>query len=66
MMGCWFCRGDENTPTEGGWYFSWEWDANVHINCLMKTLRDDPYHPEAEVMQREFLITKEDVEDYFK
>lgn len=47
--GCWFCHtADEEMA------FSCEFDTYLHLKCLKKALEDDPVHPEAIIIKREF------------
>lgn len=62
MIDCWYCNSEEDLS--GGWYFSCEWDCDVHYDCLMKVLKADPNDMEAEIMKREFNITDKMVADY--
>lgn len=43
--GCWFCytRSDDMT-------FDTEFDTFLHINCLKNQLKENPNHPEAQIM----------------
>jgi len=50
--GCWFCNSQE----DGVWLFSREWDAYVHKECLLETLKRDPEDQEALIMAHEFGI----------
>lgn len=55
--GCWFCYTDD-----GEMYFTTEWDAWFHMDCLQKELNSDHYNPEAEIIASEFdipYVTKE-------
>lgn len=47
--GCWFCgrRGEEV-------YFSMEFDSFLHIECLLKTKREDLDGRETDIIFREF------------
>lgn len=47
--GCWFCYTDE-----GQMAFSTEFDTWLHLECLNEALEDDPKHPEALIIKREF------------
>lgn len=37
--------------------FTWEFDANIHIACLLKALEKDPEDWEAQIIAREFEIS---------
>jgi len=42
--GCWYCDDDE-----GPMYFCWEFDTNLHLECLKKELKwkeDNPFDRE--------------------
>lgn len=51
--GCWFCHTDSDVDEEG-MAFSCEFDTYFHMKCLKKALVDDPQHPEALIIEREF------------
>lgn len=42
--GCWICEEDECDA------FDMEWDTYVHLECVRKTLAEDPDHPEVSLM----------------
>lgn len=48
--GCWFCDRTDGDD----WAFSFEWDTPVHLSCVKKVLKQDPYHQEAVLMAKEF------------
>lgn len=54
--GCWFCETDDN---KGGWAFSSEFDAYVHVQCL-RTAARCPDDPEAAIMAKELGIEPEE------
>lgn len=47
--GCWFCSRKTDDM-----YFTMEWDAYFHKECLMETLKKDPQHEEAKLIKYEF------------
>tara|TARA_Y100000310_G_scaffold343618_1_gene452123 strand:+ start:428 stop:640 length:213 start_codon:yes stop_codon:yes gene_type:complete len=49
--GCWYCERDF-----GRMVFSWEWDCNVHLECIRKRLDDDPRDEEAQLFDEEFHV----------
>lgn len=46
MGGCWFCFDDE----PNGLVMDREFDTMVHLSCINKVLKEDPEHPEAQLM----------------
>lgn len=67
--GCWFCYTDD-----GEMYFTIEWDAFFHMDCLMKNVglfhyNDEHigYDPEAMIIAREFdIVSKEEYNQIIK
>lgn len=50
--GCWYCKQDTEPMS-----FTCEFDANIHIACLLKALEKDPEDWEAQIIAREFEIS---------
>jgi len=48
--GCWYCYNKDNL---NDMEFSFEWDTNVHLECLKEALQD-PNNEEAKIIAREF------------
>lgn len=57
---CWFCSGHCLMDDERDWVLSWEWDARMHVSCLLAAALDSHHvsHDEAMVAMREFYASK--------
>ena len=55
--GCWFC--DE--PVKSDYFFSFEWDCEMHIACIVRAKREG--NPEAEIVYRELGMKITDQEE---
>ncbi|MDF2841679.1 MAG: hypothetical protein K0R00_105 [Herbinix sp.] len=52
--GCWFCHNGFSDLKDKA--FSYEFDTNLHISCLLDELRENPNNEEAKLIAKEYGI----------